>query len=248
MPEAMQEAIYAIGDIHGQLEQLQGALERIERDGGPDAQVIFLGDYTDRGANSQAVLDLLIAGQQAGKNWRFILGNHDRMFAMFMEHYPRTDDRLLVGFHWFHARIGGIETLQSYGVAVAERDRIFQVHARAMAAVPPSHLAFLRSLEPKIVAGDLLFVHAGIRPGVALCDQDVDDLVWIRDEFLHYEKPHDKLVVHGHTFIDKAKHYGNRVNLDSGAAYGHDLSAAVFEGRECWLLTEDGRKILRPEN
>ena len=76
----MPQPLYAIGDIHGQLEQLHRVLTLIEADGGPDAKVIFLGDYTDRGPDSAGVIDLLIKARDAGRNWHFIKGNHDRMF------------------------------------------------------------------------------------------------------------------------------------------------------------------------
>ncbi len=93
---------------------------------------------------------------------------------------------------------------------------------------------------------NLLFVHAGIKPGVALKEQHPDDLVWIREGFLDHTAPHPWLVVHGHTTIDAATHYGNRINLDSGAGYGKPLSTGVFEDGQSWLLTENGREALRP--
>ena len=92
----------------------------------------------------------------------------------------------------------------------------------------------------------MLFVHAGIRPGVALQDQTEDDLIWIRQEFHNDTRSHPWLVVHGHTPVTQATHYGNRVNLDAGAAYGKPLAVAVFEGTSCWQLTEDGRHPLTP--
>ena len=112
--------IYAIGDIHGQLAMLEDALRRIEADGGPDARIVFLGDYTDRGPNSRGVIERLAQGKAEARNWVFLMGNHDRMFSMFLADYPRNDDRLLVGYHWLHPRIGGIETLASYGIEVPE--------------------------------------------------------------------------------------------------------------------------------
>lgn len=242
----MSDPIYAIGDIHGQFEMLQRALEKIERDGGPDAKIVFLGDYVDRGPQSQQVIQLLMDGANAGKNWTCLLGNHDRMFSMFMEGEPRTDPHLLVGYHWFHDRIGGAQTLASYNVDVGERQRIFHLHENAKAAVPPEHIGFLQSLAPYHLEEKLLFVHAGIRPGVAIQEQTENDLVWIREEFLDDPRAHPWLVVHGHTNIPVATHYGNRVNLDSGAGYGHPLSTAVFEGQKCWLLTDDGRTSLKP--
>lgn len=242
----MTQPIYVIGDIHGQREMLEAALSRIEADGGKDARIVFLGDYVDRGPDSRGVIDLLASGLAAGRNWVCLRGNHDRMFSMFMEDYPRNDARLLVGYHWFHDRIGGIETLASYGVAVPEGIRIHALHDAARAVVPPSHLDFLAGLSNHHQEGELLCVHAGIRPGVSLGCQNEDDLLWIRQEFLNDETPHPWLVVHGHTHVPSAEHRVNRVNLDSGAGYGRPLTAAVFEGRSCWILNENGRLPLLP--
>ncbi|MES0824532.1 metallophosphoesterase family protein [Ruegeria sp. SCP11] len=238
--------IYAIGDIHGQLGQLEIALSRIEKDGGDNAQIVFLGDYIDRGAQSREVIDLLIEGLANGRNWVCLLGNHDRMFSMFMEEYPRHDSQFLIGYHWLHQRIGGIETLRSYGVEVTEGDRLFQVHKRARAAIPSNHIEFLRNRPYFHQVGELLFVHAGIRPGLGMESQSKDDLIWIRGEFLNDSRTHPWLVVHGHTPAQTAEHKGNRVNLDSGAGEGRDITAAVFEGRTCWKLTDQGRAPLKP--
>ena len=86
----------------------------------------------------------------------------------------------------------------------------------------------------------------GSEPGVPLAEQDEEDLLWIRKEFHIEPMTHPKLIVHGHTPVNEATHYGNRINLDSGAGYGHPLTAAVFEGADCWVLTADGRVALTP--
>ena len=96
------------------------------------------------------------------------------------------------------------------------------------------------------LSDELIFVHAGLRPGVALKDQREDDLIWIRQGFLDHGGSFGRLVVHGHTALDHPEHAGNRVNLDGGAGYFRPLHAAVFEGRDCWLLTDKGREALRP--
>ena len=111
-------------------------------------------------------------------------------------------------------------------------------------AVPEDHRAFLQGLVLMHQKPDLAFVHAGIRPGIALNQQDENDLVWIRQEFLHHTAPHSKLIVHGHTPVDRVTYCGNRLNLDTGAGYGRPASVVVFEGRTCWELTEKGRVSL----
>lgn len=243
--------IYAIGDIHGQYEELLRAHERIADDraryGGEGAEVVHLGDLVDRGPKSQEVIQHLIDGIAAGENWSSVLGNHDRLFLDFIRSGAVTDDRLRAGMHWLHDRMGGQDTLKSYGVSRKLLEGISAFRRRAMEAVPDAHVAFLEARPTYLERDQLLFVHAGIMPGVPIEKQYEDDLVWIRDGFLEYDAPHPWLVVHGHTALDAPVHHGNRVNLDGGAAYGRPLAAAVFEGRECFLLTDEGRLKLEPE-
>ncbi|THH35354.1 serine/threonine protein phosphatase [Aliishimia ponticola] len=238
--------IYAVGDIHGQRAMLDTALERIEQDGGSDARVVFLGDYVDRGPDSKGVIDVLSAGLDDGRNWVCLKGNHDRMFEWFMQDEPRHDPHLLVGYHWFHERIGGIETMASYGVTWSEHTRLQAVHANAQDAVPPEHLSFLQNLHTSHEEAGHLFVHAGLRPGIPLHDQTEEDFLWIRGEFHDAPTNFPFLVVHGHTPVERATHYGTRVNLDTGAGYGNPLTIACFEGDACFTLTSDGRQRLAP--
>ncbi len=242
----MPDPLYAIGDIHGQLAELERALTLIEADGGPEVPIVFLGDYTDRGPDSRGVLDLLIEGQATGRNWTFLKGNHDRMFEWFMLPYPKHEAYLPVEFSWLHPRLGGDTTLASYGVEMTAQSRMLKVHADALDAVPEAHITFLQGLPLTFATDELFFAHAGIKPGVPLAKQDEEDLLWIRKEFHRDDCAHPKLIVHGHTPVDQATHYGNRINLDSGAGYGKPLTAAVFEGSGCWCLTGRGRVPLTP--
>lgn len=238
-------AIYAIGDIHGQFEMMCDALEWIEADGGPDARVVFLGDLVDRGPDSFRVIEMLHRGLAAGRDWIVLMGNHDRMFHHFLEASDLHDPRILSGKSWLNPSLGGRDTLLSYGVEIDEDTPVLQGAAAARAAVPDHHRALLNALPLYHEEAGMLFVHAGIRPGIALPDQDPDDLIWIRHEFLDHTGPHEWLVVHGHTPVDAPTHYGNRVNLDTGAGYGRPLSVGVFEQDQVYSLTEFGRASLR---
>ncbi|SMP06909.1 metallophosphoesterase [Shimia sagamensis] len=242
----MTSPIYAIGDIHGYLDKLEEVMDQIVADGGPDAEVVFLGDLVDRGPDSKGVIDFVLNGLKQGRNWTVLNGNHDRMFRYFMEPSPRVDMRLRPDLYWLHERLGGRETLASYGLHFGAEARLSEIHAAARATVPAEHVAFLTKLPYTEQSKGLLFVHAGIVPEVPLADQSNDDLCWIRDDFLSYLQPHPWLVVHGHTPVEHASHHGNRVNLDTGAGYGRPVSAAVFEDGRVWSLQPEGRQELLP--
>lgn len=240
---------YAIGDIHGQLSKLQLAHDLITLDrcdvGDLTAPVVHVGDLVDRGPESRGVIDHLLKGIARGENWIALKGNHDRMFAGFMRDANYHDPQLYEGITWLSPMLGGRATLASYGVTVKGEADPARVHADAIKAVPEAHVNFLDALPLWHQLGDVIFVHAGIRPGIPMADQAENDLVWIRDDFLYDQTDHGALIVHGHTVVDQVTHYGNRLAIDTGAGYGDPLSAVVIEGREAWLLTYDGRKALR---
>jgi serine/threonine protein phosphatase 1 len=235
---------YAIGDIHGHLGLLMQAHDLIARDGG--GTIVHVGDLVDRGPDSRGVVEYLRAGIAAGQPWVVLKGNHDRMFARFLRDPREVEPGLRPEYGWLHPALGGAATLASYGVRHAGDRPVAPVHAEALAAVPDSHRAFVESLPAMHQTGDAVFVHAGIRPGVPLNRQTETDLVWIRGPFLMETISHGPLIVHGHTAIDAPTHYGNRLNIDSGAAYGGPLSAVVLEGGRVFHLTERGRVALLP--
>lgn len=241
---------YAIGDIHGHIDLLKRAHDRIAADQARHgaAPIIHLGDLVDRGPDSRGVVEYLRAGMAAGENWLVIKGNHDRMFALYLTDIKAHDEGLRRDLSWLHPRLGGAETLASYGVINAAGRRLAPVFAEAVAAVPQAHRDFINALPTSHQRGEATFVHAGIRPGVALHKQTETDLVWIRDGFLNDTRDHGSLIVHGHTALDAPIHYGNRLNIDSGAAYGGPLTAVVIEGRTAFNLTDSGRVPLLPQH
>ena len=241
--------IYAIGDIHGHLDLLKAAHARIARDradfGVRDATVVHIGDLCDRGPKTKGVVQFLIDGIKAGEDWQVIRGNHDQMFVNFLAGGDGSDPHLGSGMTWQHHQLGGKATLASYGAkkSMLESDEKFRRRARK--AVPAEHTKFLSNLPHWYRVGGMIFVHAGIRPGFPLEAQDEDDLLWIRDDFLWHLADHEALIVHGHTPVDEPTHYGNRVNIDTGAGWGNFLIPVVFDGDQCFALREEGRELLK---
>ena len=139
----MSAPLYAIGDIHGHKNWLDQVLDQIAADGGPDAEIVFLGDYTDRGPDSRGVVQTLIDGVAAGKPWHILRGNHDRMFCRFVDEGLLHDAQILSGKGWLHPALGGIETLASYGVTATESDDVMEILDAARAAIPRAHTDFL---------------------------------------------------------------------------------------------------------
>lgn len=243
------DRIYAVGDIHGHLDKLREAHKRIGFDcmeaGGP-APVVHVGDLVDRGPDSAGVIAFLRDGMMRGEDWVVLRGNHDQLFVDFGRGGDGTSDRLREGLTWQHEVMGGAQTLASYGATKRRLETKAAFHKRARAFVPGDHISFLEGLPLWHRAGSMIFVHAGIRPGFAMETQDDDDLMWIRDEFLWHLTDHEALIVHGHTPVEAPTHYGNRVNIDTGAGWGKELVPVVFEDGACFALTAEGRAEVPP--
>jgi serine/threonine protein phosphatase 1 len=228
------ERLYVIGDIHGRSDLLDRLTAEIVRDLDVhpvgSALTVTLGDYVDRGADSRGVLDRLIRNPFPTALVS-LKGNHESLMAAFL------DDPAVAG-HW--RRLGGLETLHSYGVPVAAlmmgRDYT-QAAAGLRAAVPPSHLAFLGSLRTSVTVGKYFLCHAGVRPGVPLERQAEQDLLWIRDEFLSSRADFGKIVVHGHTPTESPEVLPNRINVDTGAFMTGRLTCAVLERERVRFLS-----------
>lgn len=241
--------LYAIGDVHGQLEKLKDIHERIaedQKEHGPGGVTLHLGDLVDRGPNSAGVIDYLMTGIADGQDWIALKGNHDRLMSFFLEDPLKKDRRLRPEYNWLSKPLGGLATLASYGVDAAEEDPIQEIHEQFAKAVPEAHRDFLHRLPLMHQTDGFVFVHAGIRPGVPFDQQTEDDLVWIRKEFHEDHSDHGAVIVHGHTPVDVVSDYGNRINVDTGAAYGRELSVVVIEnGTSLELGPEGRRKIAR---
>ena len=217
---------YVIGDIHGRNDLFERLIAAIEHEASEtvdvDIKVILLGDLVDRGPDSS----LVIANAREWQNRRdvrILAGNHEEMFL-------RSFDNTTVLRQFL--RHGGRETILSYGVPLKQYNEasLEELQDLMRQFVPAADREFIAGFEEFIVAGDYVFVHAGIQPGVDLEDQSREDLLWIRERFLEFDGEHPRHVVHGHTIFEEPDVRRNRIGIDTGAYRHGRLTALVLEG------------------
>ncbi len=218
--------VYAVGDIHGRFDLLQALAAMIERDlkKAPAARAIeiYLGDYVDRGPDTRGVVDWLIETPPIGEKRICLMGNHEDLLLQVLDDPSAT-------LNWLFN--GGGETILSYLGSGQQPDFSSAESMRAafLDVLPEKHRAFFSSLPRTAEFGGYLFVHAGVRPGRPLADQDPEDLIWIREPFLDSDEDFGKIVVHGHTPVAAPDVRANRINIDTGAVFRGNLTCLVLE-------------------
>ena len=222
--------IYCIGDIHGRddlLIDLHGMILLDSAEFIGEKIVVYLGDYIDRGLHSKKVVDHLINAPLNGFESIYLRGNHEQVLLDFLNHDPN------IASQWFN--FGGQSTVLSYGVSIAGipfGDKLKQLQHDLADKIPADHLSFFTQLKYSFELGDYFFVHAGVKPKVALNRQNVMDMMWIRDEFLNSKFRHEKMIVHGHSVVELPEEKANRIAIDTGAYTSGRLTCLVLEGEQ----------------
>ncbi len=232
--------LYAIADIHGRADLLNKLLKAIDKDAKnhDDSRhvLVTLGDYLDRGPHSRKVLETLLDLPLDRFESKHLKGNHEDLFLTFLKEPEQ-------GVVWLSN--GGWATLVSYGFSVEELpetvDDLLGVRDKIIERMPTRHLDFLKSLKLHYQLGDYYFVHGGVRPTKPLDQQNEEDLIWIRGEFLQSHKDFGKIVVHGHSIVNEPEVHSNRIALDTGAFHTGKLTCLVLSGEERYFLQANER-------
>ena len=237
---------YIIGDVHGMACALRGLLrlifadkkkadEDMPREARVPLSIICLGDMIDRGPDSREVIEIFLTGIPIEVDVLCLRGNHEDLALRFL---GRGDEES--GRAWLSN--GGIATLRSY--EVPHELPWQQLRDCLSEAMPASHRAFLESLPLYYQQAHYVFVHAGLRPGIPLAEQDPHDLLWIRNPFLHQARDDGLVVIHGHTPSSQPQVLPWRIGIDTGAFATGKLTCVVLgqkKGYRFLTTTDDHR-------
>ena len=229
--------LYIIGDIHGCLSLLDGALERIDAHAAThemtDLKLVLLGDYVDRGPQSAQVLSRLYTLQRDVPDKVIcLMGNHEKLMLDFI------DDPAGRGVNWLE--FGGADTLTSYGIQVPNKksdiEGLTQASIELEAAMPADLQDWLRALPLIFQSGNIACVHAAMDPDIAPDKQSSRVLLWGHRDFMSEVRGDDLWVAHGHTIVKSASCMNNRIALDTGAYQSGRLSVAAVSNGHCAFL------------
>ncbi|PRY19841.1 serine/threonine protein phosphatase 1 [Aliiruegeria haliotis] len=235
-PPEPDRRLYAVGDIHGRLDLLDGVLAAIEDDrGNRSADIVFLGDYVDRGPESHAVLRRLMhfQQQQGPANVHCLLGNHDRMLLDFMHMPSVATGRWLT--------IGGQETVESFGVghvtAKSTNARLSEIADRIRIEAGDDLLDWLGKLPLWWQSGNVVTVHALTDPDLPMEQQEEGTLLWARPPRQPRARWDGAWVVHGHTVVPEPSAEAGYIALDTGAWRTNRLTAACIDRGEVRFIS-----------
>lgn len=226
------ERLYAIGDIHGCVRELELLLMHLEREEQLTERdlVVFIGDYIDRGSFSKQVIDLLLSFSRRPTPMVFLRGNHEDMLLDFLG-FPGNGGEVYLAN-------GGREFFASYDVDLVKDP------SAVIEKIPGTHLSFIQNLEAYVAVGDYVFVHAGLDPLRPLEAQEPADLYWIRDTFIANIHHFGRTVVFGHTpYHDVLFHLPYKIGIDTGLVYGNSLSCVELIGKKIMQVELGEKKV-----
>jgi serine/threonine protein phosphatase 1 len=258
--------IFAFGDIHGRSDLLATLIDEAARE--PRLRdrraIVFLGDLVDRGYDSLGVVDLAIASKaRLGADEAIgLMGNHEAMMRLALD--PETPSKGAIDAFETWIANGGDRTLAEFVQADSPPEDLRGLIEAARASLPPRVRDWLESLRASWRSGALLFVHAGVNPGIELeaflalpwniplVELDEDrHWAWVRWPFLAHSPGKGGFsgffVVHGHTpndgrrdpsHVDQIAQF--RLNLDAGSGMTGVAKMAVIRGRHAEVIAARG--------
>lgn len=230
--------VYAVGDIHGEIEILEALMARISQDmrrSDPSSErtLVFLGDYVDRGTRSREVLDYLMELDIPDCRTVFIRGNHDQEMIDFAR--DPVGHRRWLGW-------GGADTLKSFGMPkmlpTASDDELLAAGKEFDTLLGDRRRFIAQETTVWIEIGNLVLNHAGMDPDYEIEEQKEKMMLWGHPKFLEEGGPPGRWYVHGHYVHPEAAIIGNRIAVDTGVYKTGVLSVARISDEGCAFLQQ----------
>jgi serine/threonine protein phosphatase 1 len=228
------ERVYGIGDPHGRGDLFDKMIDMITTDSktspGP-WRCLGLGDYIDRGHESQRVL-ATAHSLSGGAEFVFLPGNHENRLVRLLNNEDVSDieDKYLWGPN------GGLATMANFGVRLPDRQNrqgeLERVQRDMIAAIPTRYKTFMESMKSHLVWNGYLFSHAGFNPHKPLSEQNDHDFIYGNKLFPYLPHHCGGLVpVHGHFALNDGipEIYKDGINVDTNAWLTGNLTAVVLE-------------------
>lgn len=207
-----------VGDIHGSIELLNKVLYYV-KDYNPK-DVVFLGDYVDRGKESKQVLEKLMNSE-----YTCLIGNHDKMLLDFID----NGDMLSVYNDWnmntirsYFPNMSNVAYDGAWSIYAVERDgRLSEMNntIRARLAKEPT-IEWIRSLPYMIEDEENIYVHASL--DLSLDEPRAtfnNEMIWERPNYMLENKTGKKIIV-GHTIVDEIHETQNGIIMcDCGNSF-----------------------------
>jgi serine/threonine protein phosphatase 1 len=224
--------LYTIGDIHGCQRETALLLDFLtsKEKLSQEDQIIFIGDYIDRGPDSKGVIELLLQFRKSFPKTIFLKGNHEDMLLAYLGFEGSMGEVYLLN--------GGGEMLTSYGVPEESKA------ADLFMAMPETHRDFFKDLDRYVVVDKYAFAHAGLDPLRSLHSQVDEDLFWIRDEFINNIHHFDKTILFGHTpFEDVVFHLPYKIGIDTGLVFGNKLTCVELVEQKLLQISRGAAEV-----
>lgn len=234
----MTRPVVILPDLHGRPDLLEAALEYAEREWGPEAHLLSLGDAIDRGPQSLACAGTLLALARAGRA-TLLMGNHERMAEEGVRWYrrfltsrdPADERRALEGFRWWmgnggesvRRELSGRLTLEAFPPALAE---YLDALTRVVYVTGDGQVHLAVPAEPSV-----LVAHASPPVPHPQYPTPQSAALWLRPfEGPFALPPGVTYSVHGHTPVRAPTRLGRHVYLDLGAYQTGRLALLVLGG------------------
>jgi serine/threonine protein phosphatase 1 len=195
--------VFAIGDIHGCSITLRKLLMDVISIHKTD-EVYCIGDYIDRGPDSQGVIDLILQLRDSGHIIHTLRGNHEQMLLDVLSGKSDIDNWLANG---------GGATLKSFGISTLNE-------------LATDYIDFFSQTAYFLETPHYIFVHAGLNFNYPDPLQDKEAMLWTRSEEVDRNKLNGKIIIHGHTpksydFIMSQLQQPEiaSINIDGGCVY-----------------------------